>query len=178
MKSLKNIKFFLIILIAFACKNPFAPGLAGEDTPHSKLLTQQRNPEEVLNNFQYAYAYKDSLIYSELFDSTFIFRSTDFNEYPPTPIAWGRDIELRTTGRMFKYFNTLDVVWNTFSIPDTVHFPDSNDNGVGYIIEHNITFTLTLDGGKSFTPLNGEVLFRFIQRGEKYYISFWEDLRI
>lgn len=167
-----------MILIIFSCKNPFAPGLAGEDTPHSKLLTQQRNPEEVLNNFQYAYTFKDSLIYSELFDSTFIFRSTDFNEYPPTPIAWGRDIELRTTGRMFKYFNTLDVVWNTFSLPDTVYFPDSNDDGVGYIIEHNITFTLTLDGGKSFTPLNGEVLFRFIQRGEKYYISFWEDLRI
>ena len=111
-------------------------------------------------------------------DSTFIFNSTDYDEYPPMPIDWGRDIELRTTARMFRYFKTLDVVWNTVSPADTVSPPDTSANFKGYIIEHNITFTLTLDGGRAITPLNGEVLFQFIQRGEKYYISFWKDLKI
>ena len=79
---------------------------------------------------------------------------------------------------MFRYFNTLDVVWNTISPADTVSPPDTSANFEGYIIEHDITFTLTLDGGKAVPPLNGEVLFQFIQRGEKYYISFWQDLKI
>jgi len=170
-----EISFFLLTL---SCENPFAPGLAPEDTPTSRLLTQQRTPEEVLSNFRYAYTYKDSLTYSEVLDSTFIFRSTDYNEYPPLPIEWGRDIELRTTARMFRYFNTLDVVWNTISPADTVSPPDTSANFTGYIIEHDITFTLTLDGGITVPPLNGEVLFQFIQRGEKYYISFWQDLKI
>jgi hypothetical protein len=169
---------FTFILIYVSCENPFAPSLAPENTPTSRLLTPQRTPEEVLSNFRYAYTYKDSLTYSEVLDSTFIFRSTDYNEYPPMPIEWGRDIELRTTARMFRYFNTLDVVWNTISPADTVSPPDTSANFEGYIIEHDITFTLTLDGGKAVPPLNGEVLFQFIQRGEKYYISFWQDLKI
>jgi hypothetical protein len=173
-------RFFLLVFIGslLACKNPFAPSLADEDAPHSRLLTRQRNPEEVLSNFQYAYTYKDSLIYSEVLDSTFIFKSVNFNEYPPIPILWGRDDELRKTARMFREFRTLDVVWNTLSQPDTIFFPNSSSDGIGYIIEHNITFTLTLTGFIDIPPLNGEVLFRFIKRGNKYYISFWEDLII
>jgi hypothetical protein len=173
-------RFILLIFIAslLACKNPFAPSLANEDAPHSRLLTRQRNPEEVLSNFQYAYTYKDSLIYSEVLDSTFIFKSVDFNNYPPVPILWGRDVELRKTAQMFRSFRTLDVVWNTLSPPDTVFFPNSPSDEIGYIIEHNITFTLTLTGFIDPPPLNGEVLFRFIQRDKKYYISFWEDLII
>lgn len=167
--------FLLCLLFLVSCRNPFAPSLAPKDTPHSRLLTQQKVPEDVLVNFRFAYSFKDSLVYSEVLDSTFIFRSTDYNEYPPKPIEWGRDTELRTTARMFRYFNTLDVVWNTISPPDTV---DSSKSGGSYTIEHKVTFTLTLDGGRTIPPLNGEVLFRFIQRGEKYYISLWEDQKI
>ena len=160
------------------CRNPFAPSLADENVSSSYLLTSQKNPEEVLTNFRYAYTFKDSLIYSEVLDSTFLFKSIDYNNYPPRPIEWGRDTELRTTGGMFRFFRTLDVVWNTLSRPDTISPPDTSALFTGYLIEHHVTFTLTLDGGQSIPPLNGEVLFQFIQRGEKYYISFWEDLKI
>jgi hypothetical protein len=165
----------LIIFVFLTCKNPFAPSLAGDDTPHSRLLTLQKTPEEVLSNFQYAYTFKDSLVYSETLDSIFIFKSTNFNESPPQPIIWGRDVELRKTGQMFRWFKTLDVVWNTLSPPDTVSFGGTS---TGLIIEHNITFTLTLDGGRDIPPLNGEVVFQFIQRDNIYMISFWEDLII
>jgi hypothetical protein len=170
----------LILLIVFtvSCKNPFAPSLADENASHSHLLTQCKTPEEVLTNFRYAYTYKDSLIYSEVLDSTFLFKSIDYNYYPPRPIEWGRDTELRTLGGMFRWFKTLDVVWNTLSSADTVSPPPTSPDFTGYIVEHYITFTLTLDGGGSYPPLNGEVLFQFIQRGQRYYISFWEDLKI
>jgi hypothetical protein len=79
---------------------------------------------------------------------------------------------------MFRFFRTLDVVWNTISPADTISTPDPADQKKGYTIEHYVTFTLTLDGGREIPPLNGEVVFKFIQRGEKYYISFWEDLKI
>jgi hypothetical protein len=168
----------LFFVIVISCKNPFAPVLTEEGTVHSGLITQQRTPEEVLTNFRYAYTFKDSLVYSEVLDSSFIFKSIDYNEYPPKPIDWGRDTELQITGTMFRSLRTLDVVWNSISAPDTVDFPVTSDDSHGFVIEHMITFTLTLNGGREIPPLNGEVLFRFIQRGERYYISFWQDLRI
>jgi len=166
------------LITGFSCKNPFAPLLTEEGSTYSRLITQQKTPGEVLTNFRYAYTFKDSLVYSEVLDSTFIFKSVDYNDYPPKPIDWGRDTELQTTGAMFRWFRTLDVVWNSVSAPDTVDFPITADDSHGYIIEHLITFTLTLDGGRRILPLNGEVLFQFIQREERYYISFWQDLRI
>ena len=177
-----NTRLFLVIIIILfillGCNNPFAPKLAGEDTPTSMLLTEQRTPSEVLNNFKYAYTFKDSLVYSDVLDNTFIFRSINYYDDPPEPIHWGRDLELRTTAGMFRYFNTIDLVWNTLSNPDTISPPVTSPDFKGYIIEHHITFTLTLDGGKSIQPVNGEVLFQFTQRNDKYYISYWEDLII
>jgi hypothetical protein len=173
--------FYIIIFSSFiflGCNNPFAPRLAGKDTPTSKLLTEQKTPSEVLSNFEYAYTFKDSLIYSDLLDNSFIFRSINYYNDPPEPIHWGRDLELRTTGKMLRYFNTIDLVWNTISNPDTISPPDTSQYFTGYIIEHHITFTLTLDGGKFIQPINGEVLFRFTQHNDKYYISYWEDLII
>lgn len=158
----------LFLLIFTSCKNPFAPSLAGDDAQYSNLLTEQKTPEGVLTNFRFAYTFQDSLVYSEVLDSTFIFRSIDYNQYPPKPIEWNRDTELRTTARMFRYFNTIDLVWNNITILD------STDTTA----EYKITFTLTMDGGRSIPPLNGEVLFRFIQRAKKYYITFWEDQKI
>jgi hypothetical protein len=178
MKQTFSIFCMIVISVLVACRNPFAPALADEDASHSRLITQQTTPVEVLQNFQYAYAFRDSLIYSEVLDSTFAFRSINYNEYPPKPIEWARATELRTTGGMFRYFRTLDVVWNTISVADTISKPDITDLTRGYVVEHYITFTLTLDGGRAIPPLIGEVVFQFTQRGDRYFISFWEDLKI
>lgn len=184
-RALQIILLFGYIFI-FSCNNPFAPALIDETAPRSRILTLQKTPKEVLDNFRYAYTFKDSLVYSEIFDSTFIFSSFDYNQTPPQPIEWGRDTELRTTARMFRYFNTLDVVWNTISNPDTVAAPSSLHPEEDLVIEHTVTFTLTLDGGRVIPPLIGDVLFRFvkrefIRRGKtdyKYYISLWKDQKI
>lgn len=166
----------VILLLMVSCKNPFAPALAGGEAPVSLLITQQKTPEEVLENFRYAYTFKDSLIYSEVLNDTFIFISVNYNVYPPQPFEWGRDTELKTTGRMFRFFSNLDLTFNNVVFRDTLE--EDTDTRLPRIIDQKITFTLTLDGGKSIPPLNGEVIFRFIRREEKWYISRWEDQRI
>lgn len=164
-----NVIFLSIcfVLILLRCQNPFAPAVAGDDVGGALLLTEQKNPDEVLQNFQYAYTFKDSLVYSEVLDSAFIFVSTNFNVSPPEAIVWGRDQELKTTGRMFRFFNTLDLVWGSRPLPD----PPANSE----TFSRKITFTLTLDGGSAIPTLIGEVTFTFIKRGERWYISRWQD---
>ncbi len=143
-------QLFLLILVTgyfmlIHCVNPFAPKAVDEGVSYSRLLTNQETPEAVLTNFRYAYTYKDSLIYSELFDSTFIFRSWDYNVTPP-------------------------MIWNS-----TIYlYYDSTKTEA----EMKKTFTLTFDGGKSIPTLNGEVIFKFIKRGKRWYITLWEDLQI
>ncbi len=163
----------IIFSLFLTCTNPFAPKLADKDSQHVFLLTNQESPDDLLSNFQYAYTFKDSLVYSELFDSSFTFVSWNFNVSPPEPIEWGRDTELKTTGRMFRFFNNLDLTWNvrdTIFI-DTVNTPPAR-------VDEKITFTLTIDGGTTIPTLNGEVIFQYVRRGKKWFIARWEDLRI
>ena len=157
----------LLVMLLLNCQNPFAPGEAGEDVGGALLLTAQKTPDAVLQNFQYAYTFKDSLVYSEVLDTSFTFVSTNFNVSPPEAIVWGRDQELKTTGRMFRFFNTLDLVWGSRPLPEPL--PDA------VVFIQKITFTLTLDGGSAIPTLIGEVTFTFIRRGEKWYISRWQD---
>ena len=165
-----SLLLFIIILIFFqSCNNPFAPAEAGPNASASNLLTDQKTPDEVLTNFKFAYTFKDSLVYSALFDSSFIFLSEDFDQVPPVPIQWGRDLELKTTARMFKFFNTLDLTFNVI---------DDTTNNEGDPL-YRITFTLTLDGGATIPTLNGEVEFTYVKNKEgKYLISKWKDLQI
>jgi len=152
-----------------SCNNPFAPAEAGPDASSSNLLTDQSTPKEVLTNFKFAYTFKDSLVYSAIFDSSFIFLSKDFDQVPPVPIQWGRDVELKTAARMFRFFNTIDLTFNV--IQDTV-----NNEGDSL---HTVTFTLTLDGGTIIPTLNGEVEFTYVQNNKgKWLISLWEDKQI
>ena len=132
-------------------------------------------PDEVLTNFLYAYTFRDSLVYSELFDSSFTFISWDFGVSPPEPINWGRDRELRVAGRMFRFFDTIDLTWDS----RTPIASDSVDNEL-VRVEEKLTFTLTLDGGTTIPTLIGEVNFVFVRReeDERWVIIRWEDLRI
>lgn len=168
---------FAVALLLAACTNPFAPGLADADAGGGAIITDQQSPAEVLVNFQYAYTFKDSLVYAEILDSAFLFISTNFNVSPPEPINWGRDRELRTVGRMFRFFDNLDL---TFNDPGTERILDTLETGAPRHVEQKITFTLTLSGGGTVpTTLIGEVLFEFILREEgRWYLIRWEDLQV
>jgi hypothetical protein len=152
-----------------SCINPFAPELVNTLPNRSNVITSQKSPDEVLQNFLYAYTFKDSLVYADIIDSAFIFRTWDYEQVPPVPVEWFRDEELRITGRMFRAFNRMDLVWNRTIYQDTV---------ATNLIEMRKSFTLTIEGGQSIPVLNGEVIFRFIKRSEKWYLLYWEDLKI
>ncbi len=154
----------LLLLVVTACWNPFAPTEGRLEGVADLILTEQRNPEEVLQNFRYAYIYRDSLVYSDLFDTSFIFLYFD----PDIGGAggynyWGLDTELRTTGRLFRTFDNFTLVWNATIAEDT------SQNGV---ISLTKTFDLSVEG----KLISGNAVFDFIADStETWHITRWQD---
>lgn len=103
-----------LLPIAFchlSCVNPFAPKL-DDGSQTSELITEQRSPEEVLINFRYAYTFKDSLLYSDVLDSAFVFQYFDPEQGPSGLfISWTRETDLKTTGRLLRSFDVINLEW-------------------------------------------------------------------
>lgn len=156
----------LLVGLLGGCWNPFAPTEGQIDAGAVLTLTEQRSPDEVLQNFRYAYIYRDSIVYSELLDTSFIFLYYD----PEVGGAggynyWGRDTELRTTGRLFRAFDHLTLVWNATISQDTIQADR---------ISQTKTFDLSI-GSDIF--LSGNAIFDFVQDSTSgiWRISRWQD---
>lgn len=94
--------------VAGAC-NPFAPAI--DDTNEATGgLSDQRTIDGVFQNFQYAYTYKDTLVYGQLLASDFVFVYTNYEK--GTDVTWGRDEDMRSTHGLFQTAQSLDLVWN------------------------------------------------------------------
>lgn len=166
--SLGWFAFFLVLSLANgSCFNPFAPALdKGQDL--SNVITDQQNPREVLQNFRYAYTFKDSLLYSDVLEESFVFEYFDPNLGPSGGFqTWGRDIDLKTTGRLFRSFDVIELTWlNTI-------FSDSTDQFVQYFQR----FNLNLLGSDFNFIVTGTAIFTF-KRNEadnKWRIVRWKD---
>ena len=163
-KKLLSVSFLLIL---FNC-NPFAPELIDSGSQSSKI-TGQKTPDEVLINFQYAYLFNDSLIYSDVLDSSFLFISKNYSTAPPTDINWGRDVDIRATAGLFRHFSVLELNWGDKLAEGYI--------GDSTLYEIKITFQLTLDSGREIPTVTGEALFNFKRNpSEVWKISRWEDL--
>ena len=83
MKFLKKYTFTpaVLLLLNIGCFNPFAPEL-DNSLDLSNVITEQQSPEEVLENFSFAYTFKDSLLYSNVLDESFVFEFFDTNLQP------------------------------------------------------------------------------------------------
>lgn len=168
---LRNYLCFLIFLFWFltslSCFNPFAPAL-DENIDLSNVITEQRTPEEVLQNFKYAYTFKDSLLYSDVLDESFVFEYFDTNLGPSGGFrTWGRDVDLNTTGRLFRGFDVIDLTWlNTLF----------SENEGGFEIRF-IRFNLNLFGPDFNFILTGTAIFTFKQSEDdnKWRIVRWKD---
>ena len=165
---------YLIMLVFISSSGCiFAPGLSDEDPGSSDIITRQGTPTEVLTNFRYAYKFADSLIYSDVLDSSFIFISKNYSTTPPTDIIWGRDVDIRTTAGMFRYFNVLELTWGA---PDTSRSFNEDGQIPDTLAQIVLTFQLTLVGGNEERTVKGEALFLFALRENNIWrITRWED---
>jgi hypothetical protein len=158
---------FVLALAFSGCLNPFAPRekILGQA---QLIVTQQKTPEEVLQNFRYAYVFKDSLLYSNLLDSSFIFVYFDPSLGTSGQfVSWGRDLDLKTTGRLFRRFDVIDLVWNS-TIYESVQEATA---------ELSKSFDLTLMTSQEDIRITGNAVFSFRKSpyDHKWRIVRWKD---
>ncbi len=160
----------IIFLFTLTACNPFAPSLSDQSAQTNAILTEQLSPQEVMTNFSYAYNFKDSLVYSDLLDSTFLFIYTNYSTTPVTKDTWDRDTDLRTTSALFRVFETLNLIWGGTIF---LNYLDEDSSTA----EIKQVFQLTLTGGSDIYTLNGEALFILNQKKSGIWkITRWEDL--
>lgn len=147
----------VLVLAVAGCENIFAPRLSDGNGTSGLLITEQRSAEDVLVNFSYAYNFKDSLVYADLLDSTFNFYYTNFETDPVTQDHWGRDVDIKTTMGLFRYFETINLIWDS---PVENRFTDDEKTEKRIWLE----FKLTFDGGINIPTLSGEAIFTFRKR--------------
>jgi hypothetical protein len=93
-----------------SCFNPFAPELDKNLGSGKGLISDQKSIDGVFQNFQYAYTFKDTLIYSKLLDKNFTFTYRDYDI--GADVSWGRDEEMKVSYGLFQNSQRLDLVWN------------------------------------------------------------------
>ncbi len=162
-------KYFIFLFACYflACFNPFAPALDQNPAPVIKI-TEQATPEETLQNFIYAYTFKDSLVYDNILDSSFVFVYFD-----PTLgtsglfASWNRDVELKTTGRLFRHSEVLTLVWDS-----TIY-----ETQEGMTAELAKTLHLHIFGSYGEFNLTGSAIFNFRKSpyDNKWRITRWKD---
>ncbi len=164
-------KIILIWLMVLGCFNPFAPKLEQAERT-DLIITDQLTPDQALQNFQYSYVFKDSILYAQLLDSSFVFIYFDPNQEPSGRfVSWGRDVDLRTTGRLFRNFNIIDLVWNS-TILDTSY--ESNGE---WRAESMRSFNLSLIQAGETININGIAIFNLKKSpfDNKWRITLWKD---
>jgi hypothetical protein len=140
LNSIFNIKFlsglFFSGVFIYSCTNPFAPKL-GDSQDDTTPISDQTTIEGLFQNFQYAYSFKDTLIYSNLISSDFTFTYRDYEQ--GYDVNWGRDEEMRTTNGLFESAQRLDLIWNNIVL-STI---DSLNANIVRSFNLNITFNPT-----------------------------------
>ncbi|MDZ7331157.1 MAG: hypothetical protein ONB13_03610 [candidate division KSB1 bacterium] len=161
----------IIGVVLLGCFNPFAPKLEDAGRP-DLIITEQLTPAQALQNFQYSYVFKDSILYAQLLDSSFVFIYFDPDQEPSGRfVSWGRDVDLRTTGRLFRNFNIIDLVWNS-TILDTIY----ESNGVMQA-ESIRSFNLSLIRANETINIKGMAIFNLKKASldNKWRITLWKD---
>ncbi|NIA31688.1 MAG: hypothetical protein GWP06_17485 [Actinobacteria bacterium] len=83
-------------------------------------------------------------------------------------MSWGRDVDLKTTGQLFRNFETITLTWNT-----TIYYDTSKTNEA----ELSKTFQLNLFGKAGEYSLSGNAIFNMIKSDfdSKWRIKRWKD---
>ena len=162
---------FSTVLIGLAvisgCVNPFSPAL-DESNADVPFITEQKTADGFFQNFRFSYTFKDSLVYSDLLDSSFTFQyfNPDIGESGAFD-SWHRTLELKTTGQLLRSFETIDLTWYR------IFFESEVVNGEKKIYRD---FRLLLANGDDNISLYGSALFTLVQGADdKWRIKLWVD---
>lgn len=134
-----------------SCVNPFAPKIDPDLSSNGSLISNQTTVDGVFQNFQYAYTFKDTLIYSKLLNKNFIFSYHDYDL--GVDVSWGRDDEMKVSYGLFQNSQRLDLVWNRiiFMTSDSTIIKRS----FNLTITFNPTYIIYIDGNVNLTLNKG-----------------------
>lgn len=155
----------LISVLNWGC-NPFAPGVDPDLQENSSVLGDQRTILGAFQNIQYAYTYRDTLIYGGLLHPEFQFRY--FNPDRGSDVIFNRDEEIRTTYNLFKGASLLDLQWNDIIGQE------------GDSIETDVTRSYTLRialQANDVLRIEGRATLRFVRTAptDVWLIRTWRD---
>lgn len=153
-------------LILVGCKNPFAPSFDISDGSTSSIISDQKTIDGVFQNFQYAYAVKDTSIYGNLLtgDFTFIYRDYDQG----FDVSWGRDEDMKTTNGLFENAQQLDLIWNNIVLSVEDSLSANIVRSFNLTITFNPTDVIRLDGRVN-------LLLSRASTDSKWQITKWTD---
>ena len=103
-----------------------------------------------------------------MLDSSFIFVYFDPNIGTSGQfVSWGRDLDLKTTGQLFRRYDVFDLVWNS-----TIY--ESVQISTGQITK---SFNLTMISNDEDIRISGTAVFSFRKSpvSEKWRIIKWKD---
>jgi hypothetical protein len=160
---------FLIVISSFvliiSCDNPFAPRFRSSDSG-TGMLSDQKTIDGIFQNFQYAYIFKDTLVYGDLLDPEFVFIYRNYDK--GTDESWGREQEMMTSYRLFQATQSMELVWNDI----LVNVGDSLLRDVSRSFNLNIVFNPS-----DIVRINGIANFRLKKDvlDQKWRILSWRD---
>lgn len=134
----------LILIFYSGCTNPFAPKFDDSLDQNGSIITDLKTVEGVFQNFQYAYTFKDTLIYGEFISPDFIFTYRDYDA--GFDVSWGRDEEIKTTYGLFNNAQRLNLIWNNTVISSQDSLTANIVRSFNLTVTFNPTDVVRLDG--------------------------------
>ena len=160
------LSFLFLLLFINGCTNPFAPKFDGSLGNQSSTITDLKTIDGVFQNFQYAYTFKDTLIYGEFIAQDFLFTYRDYEN--EVDVSWGREEEMRATYGLFQNSQRLDLIWNNIVISNVDSLNANIVRGFNLTVTLNPTDILRVDG-------RVDLSLRKNQSSGKWQITRWID---
>jgi hypothetical protein len=152
-----------------SCTNPFAPKIADYNDDMA-ILGDQRTIEGLFKNFSYAYKMKDTVVYGQLLDDDFTFIYRNYDSEPVVNRAWGRDVDMMTTYKLFHATQRLDLVWNE------IHSLQSFSDSLKVVLSRSFTLDVIFSADDKY-QFQGKATFSLSKKNEQspWKINQWDD---
>jgi hypothetical protein len=172
--------FLLIILVLFsglACYNPFSPPVVGPG--FMVPIALQTDPDSVLQNFKYAYEYRDIITYENCLDKQFVFYYIDQDNQTGEIREWpvSRDDDISRTSGVFKVFDDIRFEsWEVFPLPSEYDSSFQEERKIRQVNFHLVLRDIDGDFNYEHLEATGFALFKFRRSEDGFWrIVYWKD---